>query len=80
MKDFLDMIKLIVSIFIFTFIIWCVIIYPLSKYDCSNKGKIYNVSVEYNISGCFVKFNDKYIPIENYERALMEITNVTIHN
>lgn len=82
-EELLDMIKIISYIVISTIAVVSLLILianPFVKWNCLNKGEIYNVSVKYDaISGCFVKTNDnKYIPMEHYEESTTKITNIKV--
>lgn len=82
-EELLDMIKIISYIVISTIAVVSLLILianPFVKWNCLNKGEIYNVSVKYDaISGCFVKTNDnKYIPMEHYEESTSKVMNVKV--
>lgn len=82
-EELLDMIKIISYIVISTIAVVSLLILianPFVKWNCLNKGEIYNVSVKYDaISGCFVKTNgNKYIPMEHYEESTSKVMNVKV--
>lgn len=55
-------------------------VYGLNKYSCKNKGNIYGIAVDHNISGCFVKIDETRVPINIYEESIMKATNVRLMN
>jgi hypothetical protein len=82
-EELLDMIKIISYIVISTIAVVSLLILianPFVKWNCLNKGEIYNVSVKYDtISGCFVKANgNKYIPMNHYEESTTRVMNVNV--
>lgn len=82
-EELLDMIKIISYVTIVTIAIVSSLILianPFVKWNCLNKGEIYNVSVKYDaISGCFVKINgNKYIPMNHYEESTTKVMNINV--
>ena len=82
LEEFKEFLKVMGWVFIAGFVfvgIICLISIPLTYYECSSKGNMYDVETNYSlVSGCFVKYNEKYIPMNLYEKTMMDITNINI--
>lgn len=78
-KEVLSFLGLLFLGVLVVFLTVILILAPMIKYDCSTTSELYNIETKYDvISGCFVKVENNYVPLDIYEKSMMEVTNVNI--
>lgn len=77
-KEVVVFITFIIPTLIICFGILFSILYPINKYTCNSKGKMYNVETSFSIVGCFVKNEESHVPMKIYEESTLKATNVRL--